>query len=97
MRTSTSVAAILLLCATAALASRAISADDAEAMRIEALVDRAPERIQGRFEFILEDPDVSVDATSGSGGQPDDDCAKVPVRVMRGDGVFVTRQVNTCD
>jgi hypothetical protein len=64
---------------------------------MEALADRAPERIHGRSDFLLEDPDLTVDQTTGSGGQPDDDCTNVPIRVMRSDGLVVTRRVNICD
>jgi hypothetical protein len=97
MQSLTALPIVFLLSATPALASQDISAADAEAMRIEALANSAPERVQGRFDFMLEDPDIAVDVTSGSGGQPDDDCASVPVRVKRSDGSTIMKRVNTCD
>jgi hypothetical protein len=80
-----------------ASASPVVSPDDAETMRLEALADSAPEHIQGRFDFLLEDPDVAVDATVGQATSGDDDCSQVPVKVRRSDGRLVTQRVDVCD
>jgi hypothetical protein len=80
-----------------ASASPVVSPDDAETMRREALADRAPDRIHGRFDFLLEDPDMAVDATTGQAGSVDDDCSRVPVKVRRSDGRVVTPRVDICD
>jgi hypothetical protein len=75
-------------------ASPVVSPEDAETMRLEALADRAPERIHGRFDFLPEDPDMAVDATTGQATSSDDDCWRVPVKVtaerLRA-SMFVTR------
>jgi hypothetical protein len=80
-----------------AAASPLVSPEDAEIMRLEALADRAPERIHGRFDFLLEDPDVAVDTTTGQATSVDDDCSRVPIKVRRSDGQVVTERVDVCD
>jgi hypothetical protein len=80
-----------------ATASPVVSPEDAEIMRLEALADRAPDRIHGRFDFLLEDPDVAVDTTTGQMTPGDDDCSRVPVKVRRSDGRLVTQRVDVCD
>ena len=80
-----------------ASASPVVSPEDAETMRLEALADRAPERIHGRFDFLLEDPDMAVDMTTGQASSGDDDCSRVPVKVRRSDGRVVTQRVDVCD
>jgi hypothetical protein len=80
-----------------ASASPVVSPEDAETMRLEALADRAPDRIHGRFDFMLEDPDVAVDTTTGQATSIDDDCSRVPVKVRRSDGRLVTQRVDVCD
>jgi hypothetical protein len=91
-------AGIAFLIASPAFASPVVSADEAEAMQSEALADIAPERMQGRFEFMREDPDMVVDQLNGRGsGDPLDDCAQTPVRVQRSDGTTVIKRVDVCD
>jgi hypothetical protein len=97
MRNLCAAAFLFVAYTTSPLASPDVSADDAEAMRAEALADRGPERIHGRSDFMLEDPDAAADQISGSGGIPDDDCANVPIRLKRSDGVIVTKRTNVCD
>jgi hypothetical protein len=97
MRNLCALPFVLVLYTTSPLASPDVSADDAQAMRAEALADRTPERIHGRFDFMLEDPEAAVDRTSGSGGSPDDDCANVPIRLKRSDGITITKRANVCD
>src|SRR4051812_18393195 len=80
-----------------ASASPVVSPEDAETMRLEALADRAPDRIHGSFDFLLEDPDMAVDATTGQATSVDDDCSRVPVKVRRSDGRLVTQRVDVCD
>ena len=80
-----------------ASASSVVSPEDAETMRLEALADRASDRIHGRFDFMLEDPDVAVDVTTGQASAVDDDCSRVPVKVKRSDGRVVTQRFDVCD
>src|SRR4051812_5976822 len=96
---SVQITALLWLLGLApVLASPSMSSEEADLLRIEALADRAPERVHGRFDFVLEDIDATVDATTGQGlNAPDDDCANVPVITRRLDGRLVKRRVNVCD
>src|SRR3954468_20179533 len=92
------VTVLWLLGLTPVLASPSMSWEEADLLRIEALADRAPERVHGRFDFVLEDVDASVDATTGQGlNASDDECANVPVFTQRSDGRVVKRRVNVCD
>jgi hypothetical protein len=80
-----------------ASASPMVSSEDAEAMRLEALADRAPDHIHGRYEFMLQDPDAAFDMTTGQATFDDDDCSRVPVKIKRSDGRVVSQRVNVCD
>jgi hypothetical protein len=92
--------AIVIACLTfaPALASQAVTPEDAQAMQLEAVADSAPDRIHGRFEFLQEDPEAAVDQTNGRGSDnPYDDCAHTPIRAKRSDGSTVTKFINVCD
>jgi hypothetical protein len=79
-------------------ASPRVSADDASAMESEALADVAPSRLQGSFDFMLEDPDTAVDQTTGRGSDnPYDDCANTPIRAKRSDGFAAIKRLDVCD
>jgi hypothetical protein len=89
---------IALLVASSAFASPAVSADDAEAMRIEALGDRAPEKIIGDAPYVMEQPIAPVDLTNGRNSAEPEECESVPVRAAPlGDGTKVIKRVNMCD
>jgi hypothetical protein len=79
-----------------ATASPQVSAEDAEIMRIEALADRAPERIQG-FTPYIHDQDATADPTTGRNMPDPDDCSRVPVLTKRGDGKVVRQLIDMCD
>jgi hypothetical protein len=90
--------AIACVAMNPAVASPAVSADEAVAMQSEALADIAPSRIHGSFDFMLEDPDIAVDQTTGRGSDnPYDDCANTPIRAKRSDGSVVIKKVDVCD
>jgi hypothetical protein len=98
----TSMLILALAAASIALhsasASPQVSADDATAMESEALADVAPSRLQGGFDFMLEDPDTAVDETTGRGfDNPYDDCANTPIRAKRSDGSTVIKRLDVCD
>lgn len=83
-----------------AVSSPTVSADEAAAMQFEALnwADVAPSRVHGSFDFMLEDPDIAVDQTTGRGSDnPYDDCANTPIRAKRSDGSTVIKRVDVCD
>jgi len=91
-------AVLCLLWSASVFGSPLVSSEDADLLRTEALADRAPERMHGRFDFMLEDMDAGVDRTTGQGlNASDDDCANVPVITRRADGRVVKRRVNVCD
>jgi len=94
-----SVAAVMcLLGSVSAPASPLVSSEDADLLGAEALAHRAPDRIHGRFDFMLEDPDASVDTTTGQGlNGPREDCVNVHVISRRSDGRLVKRRMNVCD
>jgi hypothetical protein len=96
MRMAAAVA-VLLATATSAGASQSISAEDAEAMRLEALADRAPDNIHGPADFVLREPDADVDRTTGRSRDGSEDCSNVPIRTKRGDGAVVVDRVDMCD
>src|ERR1041385_3706127 len=79
-----------------ATASPQVSAEDAEIMRIEALADRAPDRVQG-FTPYIHDLDGTADLTTGRNMQDSDDCSRVPVLTKRGDGKVVRQLIDMCD
>jgi hypothetical protein len=79
-----------------ASASPQVSSQDAETMRIEALADRAPDRIQG-FTPYIQDLDATVDQTTGRNMPDPDDCWRVPVFTKRSDGKVVRQFVDVCD
>ncbi len=79
-----------------ATASPQVSAEDAETMRIEALADRAPDRVQG-FTPYIHDLDAMMDQTTGRNVPDPDDCSRVPVLSKRGDGKVVRQLIDMCD
>jgi hypothetical protein len=89
---------VFVQCIGPTASSSLVSADDAEALRLEALAELAPGRIHGQFDYMLSDPDSNVDATDAAGNwNTGDDCANVPVRAKRSDGKIVMTRVNVCD
>jgi hypothetical protein len=92
------VAGIASVLATASFASKVMTADDAQILQTEALADRAPERIHGRFDFMLEDYEGAVDQTTASGRVDlSEICHRVPIQAKRSDGTTVIKRVNVCD
>jgi hypothetical protein len=79
-----------------ATASPQVSSQDAETMRIEALADRVPDRVQG-FTPYIHDLDAMVDRTTGSNMAEPDDCSRVPVLTKRSDGRVVRQLIDMCD
>jgi hypothetical protein len=69
----------------------------AEDMRIRALADSA-DRIHGhgRSDFVLEDEDTYIDATTGT-NPLGESCAKTPVRLKWSDGVAVIKRIDMCE
>lgn len=88
---------ILLTTATSGGASQGVSIEDAEAMRLEALADRAPDNIHGPADFILRDPDADVDRATGRSRDGSEDCSNVPIRTKRDDGAVVVDRIDMCD
>jgi hypothetical protein len=79
-----------------ATASPQVSAEDAETMRIEALADRAPDRVQG-FTAYFHDLDGMVDLTTGRNMPDLDGCSRVPVLTKPGNGKVVRQLIDVCD
>ena len=79
-----------------ATASPQVSAEDAETMHIEALADRAPDRVQG-FSPYIHDLEAATDLTTGRNMPDPDDCSRVPVLTKRGDDKVVRRLIDMCD
>jgi hypothetical protein len=79
-----------------ATASPQVSAEDAEIMRIEALADRAPDRVQG-FTPYIHGLEATTDVTTGRNMPDPDDCSRVPVLTRRGDGKVVRQLIDMCD
>ena len=80
-----------------ATASPQVSAEDAETMRIEALADRAPDRVQG-FTPYIHDVEGKAGLTTTGRNMPDsDDCSRVPVLTKRDDGKMVRQLIDMCD
>jgi hypothetical protein len=89
---------VALLVASPAFASPAMSADDAEAIRIEALGDRAPEKIIGDAPYVLDEPIAPVDLTKGRNSGEPEECETVPVRTAPlEDGTKVIKRINKCN
>jgi hypothetical protein len=79
------------------LAYEAVSRDDAEAMRVEALGDRAPEKILGDAPYVMDQPIAPVDLTNGQNTSEPEECDSVHVRTTLSDGTKVTKHINMCD
>jgi hypothetical protein len=79
------------------LASPAVSRDDAEAIRVEALGDRAPEKILGDAPYVMEQPIAPVDLIDGRDITGPEECDSVRVRTTLDDGTKVTKRINMCD
>ena len=79
---------IACLTFTHALAYPVVSSEDAEAMRLEALGDRAPEKLLGGWDNIIEEPIEALMDVTGQ-DNPYDDCANTPIRAKRSDGSTV--------
>lgn len=98
MRAATIALIAFMQCTGPIASSPLVSADDAEALRLEALGELAASRIHGQFDYMLSDPDSDVDATTSSGNwNAADDCANVSVSTKRSDGKIVMTRVNVCD
>jgi hypothetical protein len=78
-------------------ASPQVSSDDAELLRIEALADRAPDRIHGAADYLFDDEDAYIDATTGNDPRGQSYCAQVPVQMKRSDGVVVMHRIDMCN
>jgi hypothetical protein len=79
------------------LASQAVSRDDAEAMRVEALGDRAPEKVLGNAPYVMEEPIAPVDLTTGQNTNEPEECASVHVKTTLSNGTKVSKRINMCD
>jgi hypothetical protein len=97
MHVSALVGFAFLTLVSSAPASPFVSSDDSELMRIEALADRAPDRIHGSADYIFDEEDAYVDATTGTNPLDPNNCSQVPVRMKRTDGTVVTRRIGKCD
>ena len=94
MRLALTMTAFLIFgCATHA--APVISPDEAEDMRAQALLERA-DRIHGQSDFILDDEDTYVDATTGTNPR-EENCAKTPVHLKRSDGTTVVKRIDICE
>jgi hypothetical protein len=89
---------VALFVASPAFASPVVSADEAEAMRVEALGDRAPAKIIGDAPYVLEEPIAPVDLTNGRNSAEPQECETVPVRTAPlEDGTKVIKRINRCN
>ena len=97
MRVFVILGAAVVTLSSSALASPLVSSEDAQLMRIEALADRAPDRIQGSAPYIFESPDTAVDLTNGQNVTEPDDCSRVPVLTKRSDEKTISQRIDMCD
>jgi hypothetical protein len=97
MRVLALAAMACVLVANTSAASTQTSPADVEWMRMEALQNLAPDRLQGDTSYLLEDLDEDVDNTIAQGNVGPDDCSRVPIQAQRSDGMSVTKIVNVCD
>ena len=93
------LAAIGIACLTLSpvLASQTVSRDDAEAMRVEALGDRAPEKVLGDAPYVMDQPIAPLDLTNGQNANEPGECESVHVRTTLSDGTKVSKVINMCD
>jgi hypothetical protein len=92
------VAGIASVLAAPSLASTVITAEDAQIWQAEALAAKAPERIHGGFDFMLEDFESAVDQTTAIGPVDfKENCARVRIHAKRSDGTTAIKRVNVCD
>lgn len=96
MRVLALVGVACLILKSLASASPQVSSDDAELMQIEALADRAPDRVQGGMPY-LSTSDETPDSMTGGNAVDPDDCSRVPVFTKRSDGRVVKQFVDVCD
>ena len=83
---------------SAASASPKVSREEAAEMQADAMANLAASRIHGSFDFVLEDPDIAVDQTTGRGSDnPYNDWAHTPIRAKRSDGSTVVKKIDVCD
>ena len=75
----------------------AVSRDDAEAMRVEALGDRAPEKVLGDAPYVMDQPIAPLDLTNGQNANEPGECESVHVRTTLSDGTKVSKVINMCD
>jgi hypothetical protein len=75
-------------------ASPVVSSEAAEDLRIQAIADKA-DRLHGQSDYLYEDEDSFVDATTGVNKR--EDCAQAPVRMKRTDGVVIVKRMDVCD